>query len=48
MSSVLQLLKYSFHLVNGVDFVQMEMLRSTLRFLFSLMDPAVWSESLES
>lgn len=48
MSSVLQLLQYSFHLVNGIGFVQMEMLRSTLKFVFSLMDPTVWWDSLES
>lgn len=30
MSSALQLLQYSFHLVNGIDFTQMEAVRSTL------------------
>lgn len=48
MSSVLQSLQYSFHLVNGIGFTQMEMLRFTLKFVFSLMDPVVWSDCLES
>lgn len=50
MSSALQLFQYSFHLVNSIDFIQMEVVRSTLRlgwFIF-LMDPIVWSDSLES
>jgi len=43
MSSALQLLQYSFHLVNGIDFTQMEVVRSILRLVwfFFLMAPIV-------
>lgn len=44
MFSALQLLQYFFHLVNGIDFTQMEVIRST----FFLMDPIVLWDNLES
>lgn len=46
MSSASQLLQYSFHSVNDIDFAQMEVVRSTLRLGFVFFYWIPYSEQI--